>query len=140
MMFSRSSVFRAMALLVVMVYTAGAAQAQQHPHQRHQALENKDLTDLLDADLDQPFRRMQEEGMTEAPSSAPTPSMTDGGEDGVDGERGFVTTSPTPSPAAMRDLETEAPVTSSATSWRSSASVASALAVVGSVAVAAVMA
>lgn len=140
-MFSkRSSVFRAMAFLAILYVTA-AAQPQQ---QRHQVLENKDLTDLLDADLDEPFRqqpgrRLQEEGMegmTQAPTSAPTAAPADS----EDGERGFVSFAPTPAATSMRDLLTEAPVTSGASSGRSSAGVASALVFAGSVAAAAMMA
>lgn len=133
MMFSK----RAMVFLAAILFVTAAAAAPQE--QRHEVLENKDLTDLLDADLDEPFRhaprRLQEEeeAGTDAPTSAPTPSPG-----GLDGERGFETMAPT---AADRDLLfTDAPVTSGASSWRSSASVASALVFVGSVAVAAVVA
>ena len=132
--------------MAILCITAAAAAAA--PQQRHELLEKKDLTDLLDADLDEPFRkqaprRLQEEegmmGMTDAPTSAPTAAPVDS--EDVDGERGILETfSPTPSATSMRDLLTEAPVTSDASSWRPSAGVASALVFVGSVAAAAVMA
>eukprot|EP00903_Cladosiphon_okamuranus_P006840 g6662.t1 len=139
-LWKRSPVLRLMAFLAILYVTAAAAHQQQQ-RQRHQVLENMDLTDLLDAELEDPFqqqqqprRHLQEEEMTQAPTSAPT------GAPGEDGERGFVSFAPTPAATSMRDLMTEAPVTSGASSWRSSVGVASALAFVGSVAAAAVVA
>lgn len=138
MMISKLSRKVAMMAVLAILYVTGAVAAQQL---RHELLEDKDLTDLLDADLDEPFRQQAPRRLQEVATASPTPSPT-----AADGERGVeVTFSPTPATSVsptpvMDDLITEAPVTSGASSWRSSASVSSALVFVGSVATAALMA
>eukprot|EP00752_Nemacystus_decipiens_P004349 g3973.t1 len=117
----------------------GAAAAPME--QRHQVLENRDLTDLLAADLDEPFQQQAPRLLQETGTGAPTPAPS-----GADEERGLdVTMAPTaetmaPTPAPDTDMMTPAPVTSGASSFRSSAGVASALIFAGSVAAAAAMA